>query len=159
MSGNAVSVFRTQPVAAPAAHGRAICTRTKEEYRMSIRFAAADVATATVLAPPRPAPKPDAVPGVRDVRTNMGDEARQRSTAKGLLVFAISVIPYALALAGFLMLDGWLLKALSAALFTVSLPMLFIVGHDACHQSLTPHRWLNKLIGRLTMAPTWHAYS
>jgi omega-6 fatty acid desaturase (delta-12 desaturase) len=126
---------------------------------MSIRFAAADVATATVLAPPRPAPKPDAVPGVRDVRTNMGDEARQRSTAKGLLVFAISVIPYALALAGFLMLDGWLLKALSAALFTVSLPMLFIVGHDACHQSLTPHRWLNKLIGRLTMAPTWHAYS
>jgi omega-6 fatty acid desaturase (delta-12 desaturase) len=42
---------------------------------------------------------------------------------------------------------------------TMALPMLFIVGHDACHQSLTPHRWLNKLIGRLTMVPTWHAYS
>jgi omega-6 fatty acid desaturase (delta-12 desaturase) len=89
----------------------------------------------------------------------MGDDARRRSTAKGLLVFAVSATAYALGLAGFLLLDGWLPKAVAAALFTVSLPMLFIVGHDACHQSLTPHRWLNKVIGRLTMVLTWHAYS
>ena len=100
-----------------------------------------------------------AVPGVREVRANMGDDARAKSTFKGLLVFAISAVPYALGLAGFFVLDGWLAKTMSAAVMTVALPMLFIVGHDACHQSLTPHRWLNKLIGRLTMIPTWHAYS
>jgi len=99
------------------------------------------------------------VPGVRDVRANMGDAAREKSTLKGVLFYVVSVIPYALGLAGFFLLDGWVLKTLSAALFTVALPMMFIVGHDACHQSLTPHRWLNKLIGRLTMIPTWHAYS
>jgi omega-6 fatty acid desaturase (delta-12 desaturase) len=99
------------------------------------------------------------VPGVQEVRANMGEDARAKSTFKGLFVFVLSVVPYALGMAGFFVLDGWVLKTLSAAMMTVALPMLFIVGHDACHQSLTPHRWLNKLIGRLTMVPTWHAYS
>ena len=99
------------------------------------------------------------VPGVQDVRANMGDDARAKSTAKGVSFFVISLVPYALGFAGFLALDGWWLKAVSAAVMTMSLPMLFIVGHDACHQSLTPYRWLNKLIGRFTMVPTWHAYS
>jgi omega-6 fatty acid desaturase (delta-12 desaturase) len=99
------------------------------------------------------------VPGVKEVRANMGDDARAKSTFKGVLFVVLSLLPYALGYAGFFALDGWWLKALSAALMTMALPMLFIVGHDACHQSLTPHRWLNKLIGRLTMVPTWHAYS
>ena len=100
-----------------------------------------------------------AVPGVKEVRSNMGGDARAKSTAKGVAFLFISLVPWGLGYAGFFLLDGWLLKAVSAAMMTVSLPMLFIVGHDACHQSLTPRRWLNKLIGRLTMVPTWHAYS
>ena len=99
------------------------------------------------------------VPGVKDVRAQIGDDARAKSTLKGLVFCVVSVVPYALGLAGFLLLHGWLLKALSAVVLTMSLPMMFIVGHDACHQSLTPHRWLNKVIGRLTMILTWHAYS
>jgi omega-6 fatty acid desaturase (delta-12 desaturase) len=122
---------------------------------MSIGFPPADVS----LKLPASARATDPVPGVRDVRASMGDAARDKSTFKGVAFFLISVIPYALGLAGFFLLDGWILKTLSAALFTVALPMMFIVGHDACHQSLTPHRWLNKLIGRLAMVPTWHAYS
>ena len=100
-----------------------------------------------------------AAPGVKDVRANMGDEARVKSTFKGVFVYVVSFIPWALGMAGFFVLDGWLLKTLSAAVMTVGLPMMFVVGHDACHQALTPHRWLNKLIGRLTMIPTWHAYA
>ena len=111
-------------------------------------------------APPTAAAAPTVpVPGVRDVRANIGDAVRNKSTLKGVLFCVVSVVPYALGVAGFLVLEGWWLKGLSAALFTVALPMMFIVGHDACHHSLTPHRWLNKLIGRLTMIPTWHAYS
>jgi omega-6 fatty acid desaturase (delta-12 desaturase) len=122
---------------------------------------AADAAdSAAAPRPPRAvASKAGAVPGVQDVRANMGDDARAKSTLKGVLFCAVSLVPYFLGFAGFFVLDGWWLKGLSAAVMTVSLPMLFIVGHDACHQSLTPHRWLNKLIGRLTMVPTWHAYS
>ena len=124
---------------------------------MSISFVppadGASVADLTARAPVRD------VPGVRDVRARMGEAAREKSTAKGVVFYLVSVVPYALGLAGFFLLPGWWLKGLSAGLFTVALPMMFIVGHDACHQSLTPHRWLNKLIGRLTMVPTWHAYS
>jgi omega-6 fatty acid desaturase (delta-12 desaturase) len=123
---------------------------------MSIRFPAALAARSN---PTAAAPAPSPVPGVREVRENMGDAAREKSTLKGVLFYLVSVTPYALGVAGFLLLPGWWLKGLSAALFTVALPMMFIVGHDACHQSLTPHRWLNKLIGRLSMVPTWHAYS
>jgi omega-6 fatty acid desaturase (delta-12 desaturase) len=36
---------------------------------------------------------------------------------------------------------------------------LFIIGHDACHQSLTPHRRLNKWLGRLAFLPSLTAYS
>jgi len=117
------------------------------------------MSTSSPAAHARSAHSPAAVPGVKDVRAAMGDDARAKSTGKALLVLVASLVPYALGLAGFFVLDGWLLKTLSAAVMTVSLPMLFIVGHDACHQSLTKHRWLNKLIGRLTMVPTWHAYS
>jgi omega-6 fatty acid desaturase (delta-12 desaturase) len=122
---------------------------------MTMTYATPEVApTAAAIAPATAT-----VPGVRDVRANMGEEARAKSTFKGVVVLALSLIPYALGYAGFFVLEGWWPKILSAALMTMSLPMLFIVGHDACHQSLTPHRWLNKLIGRLTMVPTWHAYS
>ena len=121
---------------------------------MSMSFPPADAAQpVSTFNPANP------VPGVRDVRASIGDAAREKSTLKGVLFYVVSVVPYALGVIGFLVLDGWWLKALSAALFTVALPMMFIVGHDACHQSLTPRRWLNKLIGRLSMVPTWHAYS
>jgi omega-6 fatty acid desaturase (delta-12 desaturase) len=37
--------------------------------------------------------------------------------------------------------------------------MLFVIGHDACHQSFTSSRWLNHLIGRLAFLPSLHNYS
>jgi omega-6 fatty acid desaturase (delta-12 desaturase) len=36
---------------------------------------------------------------------------------------------------------------------------IFVAGHDACHQALTPHRSLNDWIARLTMAPAWTSAS
>jgi omega-6 fatty acid desaturase (delta-12 desaturase) len=36
---------------------------------------------------------------------------------------------------------------------------LFIIGHDACHQSLTPHRRLNKCTGRIAFLPSLTPYS
>lgn len=36
---------------------------------------------------------------------------------------------------------------------------LFILGHDACHQSLTPHRGLNRWLGRIAFLPSLTPYS
>jgi omega-6 fatty acid desaturase (delta-12 desaturase) len=36
---------------------------------------------------------------------------------------------------------------------------LFILGHDACHQSFTPHRGLNRWLGRLVFLPSLTPYS
>jgi len=36
---------------------------------------------------------------------------------------------------------------------------LFIIGHDACHQSLTPHRRLNHWLGRIAFLPSLTPYS
>lgn len=133
---------------------------------MSMTLSTIDVApsmgAAHVSAAPAGVVLPDstgAAPGVKEVRAHIGDEARAKSTAKGVSFFIVSLVVYALGYAGFFVLDGWWAKIASAAVMTVGLPMLFVVGHDACHQALTPHRWLNKLIGRLAMVPTWHAYS
>ena len=99
------------------------------------------------------------VPSVRDVRANFDERAHRKSTFKGLALFIASVVPYALGYWGFLALEGWTLKVLSAALFTAAIPALFIIGHDACHQALTPHAWLNRIVGRLAMLPGYHAYA
>jgi omega-6 fatty acid desaturase (delta-12 desaturase) len=75
---------------------------------------------------------------------------------------------------GLLLADWVVLAALIAAV--VMLPMvwakvacglvagfmigrLFIIGHDACHQSYTPHRRLNRVLGRLAMMPSLTPYS
>ena len=36
---------------------------------------------------------------------------------------------------------------------------LFIIGHDAAHNSFTPYSWLNRLLGRLVLLPAWHPYT
>ncbi len=36
---------------------------------------------------------------------------------------------------------------------------IFILGHDACHQSFTPHRGLNKILGRIAFLPSLTPYS
>jgi acyl-lipid omega-6 desaturase (Delta-12 desaturase) len=32
---------------------------------------------------------------------------------------------------------------------------IFVAGHDACHQALTPHRRLNDWVGRIALGPGW----
>ena len=98
------------------------------------------------------------LPSVKEVRANFDERARAKSTFKGVTLFTISMIPYVLGWWGFIALHGWAWKIASAALIAGAIPVLFVIGHDACHQALTPRSWLNKIIGRLSMLPSWHAY-
>ncbi|MGN8554850.1 UNVERIFIED_CONTAM: fatty acid desaturase, partial [Microbacterium sp. SLM126] len=62
-------------------------------------------------------------------------------------------------LAGVVLLSAWWAKVGLGVLAGLIIARLFIIGHDACHQSLTDHRGLNKWLGRLTFLPSLTPYS
>ena len=99
------------------------------------------------------------VPTVKDVRSNFSPEDRTKSTFKGMVLFIAPAILYTAAFVGLLRTNGWEANLLCATVIAGCIDMLFIVGHDACHQSLTPHAWLNRIIGRLAFLPSLHPYS
>jgi len=79
-----------------------------------------------------------------------------------LLAFVLLLVDYALwaaLLAGTVLLDAWWAKLLCGLAAGFVIGRLFILGHDACHQSLTPHRDLNKWLGRIAFLPSLTAYS
>lgn len=50
------------------------------------------------------------------------------------------------------------LKLICSIFLGLFYALFFIVGHDACHQSFTPSRKLNELIGILAFCPTLHNF-
>jgi omega-6 fatty acid desaturase (delta-12 desaturase) len=106
------------------------------------------------LAPPAPA----AIPHRKVIRAWL-EPVRGRDTAYALRITAVDLALYALALLDVVLLPGLLLKLVAGALAGVSIARLFIIGHDACHQSLTVHRRLNRWLGRLVFLPSLTPYS
>jgi omega-6 fatty acid desaturase (delta-12 desaturase) len=95
---------------------------------------------------------------IAKVKAHVPEHLRSRSSAIGLLLFGFSALLYVATFALALWpLPLWLrcLASLANATFIAT---LFIVGHDACHGSLTPKPWLNKLLGRLSFLASWHPY-
>ncbi len=52
---------------------------------------------------------------------------------------------------------GW--QLLGGVLATLGIVRLFIIGHDACHGSLTDHEGLNKVLGRIAFLPSMTPFS
>ncbi|KWZ44750.1 fatty acid desaturase [Burkholderia savannae] len=75
---------------------------------------------------------------------------------------ALLVVDYLLLLAA---LEGALLAPSSVAKIVCGMAAgfvtgrLFIIGHDACHQSLTPNHRLNRWLGRIAFLPSLTPYS
>jgi len=83
----------------------------------------------------------------------------ERTTAPAI---ALLVFDYALllaALAGTVAFEAIWAKLLCGLAAGFVIGRLFIIGHDACHQSLTPHRELNKWLGRIAFLPSLTPYS
>lgn len=81
-----------------------------------------------------------------------------RSTVAGLAVFTLDLTAFlGCSLCSLMGGMGWRVGLASAAGLFMSL--LFVVGHDACHQALTPRRWLNRAVGTLAFVPSLHAFS
>lgn len=72
---------------------------------------------------------------------------------------ALDYVLFAAFVAGAVLFDAWWLQLLCGMAAGFVTGRLFIIGHDACHQSLTPHRTLNKWLGRIAFLPSLTAYS
>jgi len=81
------------------------------------------------------------------------------STVRALALVAFDLALLALAMAAAVLARGVLPSLLAAASVGLVISRLFILGHDACHQSFTRHRRLNRWIGRIVFLPSLTPYS
>jgi acyl-lipid omega-6 desaturase (Delta-12 desaturase) len=82
-----------------------------------------------------------------------------RTTALAIVLLVVDYVMWAALLAGTILFDAWWAKLLCGMTAGFVIGRLFILGHDACHQSLTPHRELNKWLGRIAFLPSITPYS
>jgi omega-6 fatty acid desaturase (delta-12 desaturase) len=82
-----------------------------------------------------------------------------RSTGRALALTGVDLLLFAACMAAALLAPQPWLQALAGGAAGVVISRLFILGHDACHQSFTPHRGLNRWLGRLVFLPSLTPYS
>lgn len=83
--------------------------------------------------------------------------AKRNFLAVGLVGLDVAIYLLSFCL-GALSLSLWI-KLSCGILCGLWIARLFVLGHDACHQSLTSKRPLNRLIGRLAFLPSLTPYS
>ncbi len=125
-----------------------------------------DARSAAVSATPSPVPTSadgPVVPGApmphRKVIRSWLTPLVSRRTATGVLLLVLDWALFAGFMAATVLLTAWWAKLLFAVAAGFMIGRLFIIGHDACHQSYTPHRGLNKWLGRIAMVPSLTPYS
>jgi omega-6 fatty acid desaturase (delta-12 desaturase) len=108
--------------------------------------------------PPQPIAAGQPVPHRKVLRQWLAPLAG-RATVRALALLALDTLLLAAALAGTVTLASIWAKLLCGVAAGFVIGRLFILGHDACHQSLTPHRGLNRWLGRLAFLPSLTPYS
>lgn len=93
---------------------------------------------------------------VKEVRGSLPAEARERSVGRGLAYFIVSAATYAVSFASMALVHSWWLRIVLAVVNGLTIGILFIVGHDACHGSLTPRSTLNRWLARISFLPSLH---
>ena len=105
-----------------------------------------------------PIPPAAAMPHRKEIRQWLLPLAA-RTTAYPVVLLALDYVLLAAALAGATLLPAWWARVLCGLAAGFITGRLFIIGHDACHQSLTPHRRLNHWLGRVAFLPSLTPYS
>lgn len=85
--------------------------------------------------------------------------AKRSSYAWGIGFFLFDAAAYALGVYMAVMEPNYAMNLLGCLIAGFSTSGLVIIAHDACHQSLTPNRKLNRIIGTIAFLPALHAYS
>ena len=107
---------------------------------------------------PAPAAPSNDFPNRRQIRSWLAPLATP-STRRALALVAFDIALFAAGLCGVILLRGIVLKFVCSIATGLVIGRLFILGHDACHQSFTRHRRLNRWIGRIVFLPSLTPYS
>lgn len=82
-----------------------------------------------------------------------------RSAIFGTAIFLFDFSGFACSCLGTVLVQSPCLQMGLSLLAALFISGLHVVGHDACHQSLTPKRWLNRLLGTVAFLPSLHPFS
>jgi omega-6 fatty acid desaturase (delta-12 desaturase) len=82
-----------------------------------------------------------------------------RSTARAIALVLLDVALFVAGIGAVITARNPWLQVLAGAATGLVISRLFILGHDACHQSFTRHRGLNRWIGRIVFLPSLTPYS
>jgi omega-6 fatty acid desaturase (delta-12 desaturase) len=107
---------------------------------------------------PEPIPVGGPLPHRKVIRAWLQPITEQR-TAWAVFLLVTDWACFAAAITGAALFYSWWAKLMCGLVAGVMIGRLFVIGHDACHQSYTPHRRLNKLLGRIAMTPSLTPYS
>jgi omega-6 fatty acid desaturase (delta-12 desaturase) len=82
-----------------------------------------------------------------------------RGTMRALAFVTLDLMLFGIAMAVTILATSALVQVFAGAVTGLMISRLFILGHDACHQSFTPHRALNRWLGRILFLPSLTPYS
>src|ERR1700722_11319419 len=92
-------------------------------------------------------------------RAALPREWRRSSTLRGGAIVVLSLSLYVLTFVAAFLAPYWPLRLLALVINPITIGMLFVIGHDACHNSLTGVGWLNRILGRVVFLPAYHPYT
>jgi acyl-lipid omega-6 desaturase (Delta-12 desaturase) len=95
---------------------------------------------------------------VKELRGVFAPDARRRSYVWGVSLVLVLALVSAGSFAGILLAPWLSVKLLLSLVLGLGISLMFVVGHDACHDSLTPSHLLNQVLGRICFWPTLHPY-
>ena len=83
----------------------------------------------------------------------------RRKPGVAAAIFGAALGSYLISLLTALSADSLLMSIAASLLCGFCIVLLFIVGHDLCHQSFTSSRIANQVIGRIAFLPSLHPFS
>jgi len=92
-----------------------------------------------------------------EVRGRIDEEQHRRTISQGMATFVITTAVWLLTLTGILIAPWWA-KIPLALVNGLFISIMFLAGHDAGHGVLLPVRWMNRLIGRISLLPALHPF-
>ncbi|HRH43974.1 MAG TPA: fatty acid desaturase [Pyrinomonadaceae bacterium] len=93
------------------------------------------------------------------VRAKMPNDRIEKSTAKALLIFLAHALVYLTTFWAIVLVPFWMVKVAAILVNGLFIGTFFVVGHDACHGSFVRQKWLNQLLGRLSLTPSLNPFT
>ena len=102
------------------------------------------------------APQRPPTTSLNEVRKVIPEQCYQRSSGRASLALAQATILYLAPVLALAFTDAWWALPVLWVLAGLGVAGLFVLGHDASHGALVESRPINRMIGRLCMAPSAH---